>query len=61
VRELRTAGKTLVTTLLDANKTSKADLKQLYWSRWNVEAKGDVWFGTHAEVASWVSKESATD
>lgn len=37
VRELRTAGKTLVTTLLDANKTSKADLKQLYWSRWNVE------------------------
>ncbi len=37
VRELRTGGKTLVTTLLDANKTSKADLKQLYCSRWNVE------------------------
>jgi hypothetical protein len=37
VRELRTGGKTLVTTLLDANKTSKADLKQLYGSRWNVE------------------------
>ena len=37
VRELRTGGKTLVTTLLDANKTSKTDLKQLYCSRWNVE------------------------
>lgn len=37
VRELRAGGKTLVSTLLDANKTSKTDLKQLYWSRWNVE------------------------
>ena len=37
VRELRVAGKTLVSTLLDAKQTSKTDLKQLYWSRWNVE------------------------
>jgi hypothetical protein len=37
VRELRVAGKTLVSTLLDATQTSKADLKQLYWSRWNTE------------------------
>lgn len=37
VRELRTGGETMVTTLLDANKTSKADLKQLYRSRWSVE------------------------
>ena len=27
----------------------------------HAQAKGDVWFGTHAEVASWVSKESAAD
>ena len=27
----------------------------------HAQAKGDVWFGTHAEVASWVSSESATD
>ena len=26
----------------------------------HAQAKGDVWFGTHAEVASWVSRESAT-
>ncbi|UCH49173.1 MAG: IS4 family transposase [Betaproteobacteria bacterium] len=37
VRELRVAGKTLVSTLLDAKQTSKADLKQLYWSRWSIE------------------------
>ena len=37
VRELRVGGKTLVTTLLDARQTSKAQLKQLYWSRWHVE------------------------
>ena len=27
----------------------------------HAQAKGDVWFGTHADVASWVIKESATD
>jgi hypothetical protein len=27
----------------------------------HAQAKGDVWFGTHAEVASWASRESATD
>jgi hypothetical protein len=27
----------------------------------HAQAKGDVWFGTHAEVASWASTESATD
>ena len=37
VRELRTAGKTLVTTLLDPKQTSKSDLKRLYCSRWHVE------------------------
>jgi hypothetical protein len=37
VRELRTGGKTLVTTLLDAKQTTKADLKRLYASRWHVE------------------------
>jgi hypothetical protein len=37
VRELRTGGKTLVTTLLCAKQTSKDDLKQLYRDRWHVE------------------------
>ena len=37
VRELHTGGKTLVTTLLCPKQTSKADLKLLYRSRWNVE------------------------
>lgn len=37
VRELRTGGKTLVTTLLDPKHTAKADLKRLYASRWHVE------------------------
>ena len=27
----------------------------------HAQAKGDVWFGTHAEVAGWVRRESATD
>ena len=37
VRELRTGGKTLVTTLLCPKQTSKADLKLLYRDRWHVE------------------------
>jgi IS4 transposase len=37
VREVRTGGKTLVTTLLDPKQTTKADLKRLYASRWHVE------------------------
>jgi hypothetical protein len=37
VRELRTGGKTLVTTLLCPRQTSKADLKLLYRDRWHVE------------------------
>ena len=37
VRELRTGGKTLVTTLLEPKQTSKSDLKRLYGSRWHVE------------------------
>ena len=37
VRELRTGGKTLVTTLLCPKQTTKADLKSLYRSRWQVE------------------------
>jgi hypothetical protein len=37
VRELRTGGKTLVTTLLCPEQTSKADLRALYRSRWHVE------------------------
>ena len=37
VRELRTGGKTLVTTLLCARHTDKAALKSLYRSRWHVE------------------------
>lgn len=37
MRELRTRGKTLVTTLLDPKHTAKADLKRLYASRWHVE------------------------
>jgi hypothetical protein len=36
-RELRTGGKTLVTTLLCPKQTSKADLKSLYRDRWHVE------------------------
>lgn len=37
VRELRTGGKTLVTTLLCPKQTQKAALKSLYRSRWHVE------------------------
>lgn len=37
VRELRTGGKTLVTTLLCPKQTDKAALKSLYCSRWHVE------------------------
>lgn len=37
VRELRTGGKTLVTTLTCPKHTSKADLKSLYRSRWHIE------------------------
>lgn len=37
VREVRTGGKTLVTTLLCAKQTSKEDLKSLYRDRWHVE------------------------
>lgn len=37
VRELRVSGKVLITTLLDPNQASKADLKALYKDRWHVE------------------------
>lgn len=37
IRELRTGGKTLITTLLCAKQTSKADLKLLYRDRWHIE------------------------
>jgi hypothetical protein len=37
VRELRTGGKTLVTTLLCPKDTDKATLRSLYRSRWHVE------------------------
>jgi hypothetical protein len=37
VRELRSGGKTLVTTLLCPKRTDKAALKSLYRSRWHVE------------------------
>jgi len=37
VRELRTGGKTLVTTLLCPKHTSKAAFKSLYRSRWHIE------------------------
>lgn len=37
VRELRTGGKTLVTTLLCPKQTSKSDLKSLYRDRWHIE------------------------
>jgi len=37
VRELRTGGKTLVTTLLDHKKVSKKELKIFYRERWNIE------------------------
>lgn len=37
VRELRTGGKTLVTTLLCPMHTSKAALKSLYRNRWHIE------------------------
>jgi len=37
VRELRTGGKTLVTTLLCPKQTGKAALKELYRNRWHVE------------------------
>ena len=37
VREVRTGGKTLVTTLLCPKQTSKSALKRLYRNRWHVE------------------------
>jgi len=37
IRELKTGGKILVTTLLCANETPKEEVKNLYRSRWNVE------------------------
>ena len=37
VRELRTGGKVLVTTLLCAQQTTKSELKALYRSRWHIE------------------------
>jgi hypothetical protein len=37
VRELRTGGKTLVTTLLCPKATHKSTLKALFQSRWHVE------------------------
>jgi hypothetical protein len=37
VRELRTSGKTLITTLLCPKQTSKTDLKLLYRDRWHIE------------------------
>lgn len=37
VRELHAGGKTLVTTLLCAKTTSKAELRNLYRNRWHVE------------------------
>lgn len=37
VRELRTGGKTLVTTLLCPRRTGKSALKSLYRNRWHVE------------------------
>ena len=37
VRELRTGGKVLVTTLLCPTHTSKSELKALYRSRWHIE------------------------
>lgn len=37
VRELRTGGKTLVTTLLDPKEVSKKDLKIFYRERWHIE------------------------
>lgn len=37
VREVRAGGKTLITTLLDANQTAKPELKSLYKGRWHVE------------------------
>lgn len=37
VREVATGGKILVTTLLCSKQTPKTALKELYWSRWNIE------------------------
>jgi hypothetical protein len=37
IRELRTGGKTLITTLLCPKQTSKTDLKLLYRDRWHIE------------------------
>ena len=37
MRELRTGGKTLVTTLLCPKQTAQSDLKALYRSRWHIE------------------------
>ncbi len=37
IRELKTGGKVIITTLLPAKKTSKKQLKALYKDRWHVE------------------------
>jgi hypothetical protein len=37
VRELKTGGKILVTTLLCAHKTPKITLQKLYKERWHIE------------------------
>ncbi len=37
VREVRAGAKILLTTLLDAKRPSKSELKQLYRSRWHIE------------------------
>jgi len=37
VRELKTGGRVLVTTMLDPKKTKKKDLSDLYMRRWHVE------------------------
>jgi len=37
IRELKTGGKIMVTTMLCAKKTPKAELKKLYKQRWSVE------------------------
>jgi hypothetical protein len=41
VRELRTGGKILMTTLLCPKRTSKAALKALYRDRWYVGVPGE--------------------
>ena len=37
VREVKTTGRVLVTTMLEPRKTSKRDLSQLYTQRWHIE------------------------